>query len=159
MAARIFNNFKLFFRVFCVDCKFAEELSFHLGNLFNLEGDFILETNEEIYVSNRSCKRCGCFYYLEFKKIFSPVKIREIYDGIKILESEIVDNVPKGDNYSYLRCFREIVLSKDEDFHFLFVEIDFSGYYKTYIRLWPEDHVVCNSPSQNSDDSGVDCCP
>ena len=79
--------------------------------------------------------------------------------GLRFSKVKIVDNVPKGDNYSYLRCFREIVLSKDEDFHFLFVEIDFSGYYKTYIRLWPEDHVVCNSPSQNSDDSGVDCCP
>ena len=88
MAARIFNNFKLLFRVICFDVKFVEELSFRLGNLFNLEGDFTLETNEEIHVLNRSCKQCGCFYYLDFKKLFTPVKIREIYDRIKILESE-----------------------------------------------------------------------
>ena len=62
---------------------------------------------------------------------------------------KIVDNVPKGDNYSHLRCFGEIISSKDEDFHFWFVEIDFSGYHKTYVHLWLEDHV----------DSGVDCCP
>ena len=89
MATRIFNDFKhpfcaiwfLFFIYF-----FFEELSFCLGNLFNLEGNFILETNEEIYFPIRSL--CGCFYYFDFKKIFTPVKIREVYDGIKILESE-----------------------------------------------------------------------
>ena len=86
--ARIFNDFKLLYRVICFNCKFAEELSFRLGNLFNLEGDFILGTNEEIYVLNRSCKQCGCFYYLDFKEIFTHVEIREIYHGIKILVSE-----------------------------------------------------------------------
>ena len=72
---------------------------------------------------------------------------------------KIVDNVPKGDDYLHLRYFGEIILWKDEDFDFLFVEIDFSGYHKTYVYLWPEDHVVRNLSSQNSDDSGVDCCP
>ena len=51
------------------------------------------------------------------------------------------------------------MLSKDEDFDFLFVEIDFSGYHNIYVRLWPEDHVARYFPFQNSDDSGVDCCP
>ena len=88
MTARIFNDIKLLFHVICFDCKFVEELSFRLGNLYNLEGDFILETDEEIHVSNRSCKQCGCFYYLDFKHIFTLVEIGEIYDMIKILESE-----------------------------------------------------------------------
>ena len=71
----------------------------------------------------------------------------------------MVDKLPKGDNYLHQCYFGEIILQKDEDFDFLFVKIDFSGYYKTYVRLWPEDHVVGNLPSQNSDDSGVDWCP
>ena len=71
---------------------------------------------------------------------------------------KVVNNVPKGANYLHLRCFGEVTLMKDEDFDFLFVEIDFSGYHETYVCLWPEDHIVRNSPSQNSDDSGVDCC-
>ena len=39
-----------------------------------------------------------------------------------------------------------VILSKDEDFDILFVEIDFSGYHKTCVRLWPEDHIVRNLP-------------
>ena len=72
---------------------------------------------------------------------------------------KIVDNVPKRDDYLHLHYFGEIILWKDEDFDFLFVEIDFSGYHKKYVYLWLEDHVVSNLSSQNSDDSGVDCCP
>ena len=63
MTARIFNDIKLLFHVICFDCKFVEELSFRLGNLYNLEGDFILETNEEIHVSNRSRKQFGCLLF------------------------------------------------------------------------------------------------
>ena len=76
---------------------------------------------------------------------------------------KIVKNEPKGNNYSHcantiIRCFGKIILSKD-DFAFLFVEIDFSGYHNMYVRLWPEVHVSRHLPFQNSDDSAVDCCP
>ena len=82
--------------------------------------------------------------------------------GLKSAKVKIVDKMPKGNNYlqcanTIMRCFGKMILSKDEDFDFFFIEIDFSGYHKTYIRLWSEDHVAHYLPSQNSDDSGVDC--
>ena len=36
--------------------------------------------------------------------------------GLRSSKVKTVDNVPKGDNYLYLHCFGEIILSKHEDF-------------------------------------------
>ena len=87
-----------------------------------------LKQNEEIYVSNRNCKQYKCFYYLDLKKIFTPVKIRRYMMGLRSSKVKIVDNVPKGNNYlqcanTIMRCFGKIILSKNEDFDFLFVEV------------------------------------
>ena len=64
--------------------------------------------------------------------------------GLRSSKVKIVDNVPKVENYLHLCCFGEIILSKDEAFDFLFVEIGFSDYHKMYVCLWPEDQVVRN---------------
>ena len=64
--------------------------------------------------------------------------------------------LPKGSRYSHLNVDGEIVLTKDDDFDILCFEINFSGYFPTLARLWPQNHPLI--PPTPAVSSGDNCC-
>ena len=76
-----FNCFQLIFDIKCLDCCNQDTIKLVLGDLFNLEGD-----NEKNIDCNCACSVCKLNIFLDFAKIFKPNKIREIYNGIVLLQ-------------------------------------------------------------------------
>lgn len=82
MPAQKFENFHLSIEIACLDCKDIEELSIRPRDFVNLEGDLTLEEKQVINQSYRSCSSCKSFIFLDYKKLFPPPQIAQIYDGI-----------------------------------------------------------------------------
>ena len=79
----LFNSFRLNFDMKCLDCANQETMKFCLGDLYNLEGDFINKRNIDY---NYMCSICNLNTFIDFVRLFSADKIRKIYDGIILLQ-------------------------------------------------------------------------
>ena len=81
--AEQFYCFQIIFDIKCLDCCNQNTIKFVLGDLFNLEGDF---NNKKSIDCNYTCSVCKLKIFIDFAKIFKANKIREIYDGIVLLQ-------------------------------------------------------------------------
>ena len=77
-----FNSFRLIFDMKCLDCANEDTIFFLLDDLYNSEGDFI---NKENINCNYTCSVCNLSTFIDFAKLFPPIKIREIYHWIVLL--------------------------------------------------------------------------
>ena len=81
----LFKNFKLQFLVICLNCSNEKEIHFVLGDFFNLEGDFINKNENDCkYI----CDQCSLEIFIDLKKLFKPGVLRNIYNGILLLQKE-----------------------------------------------------------------------
>ena len=87
-----FKKFKLIFDIICFDCRHKVTINFLAGDLFKIEGDLILSDAEYINFRNRNCQNCQACIFIDFKKIFLPRRIRELYHGLCIIEKEEQNN-------------------------------------------------------------------
>ena len=55
---------------------------------------------------------------------------------------EIIDQIPKGKEFDYLRPEGIITYSTDTNYNVPRIEIDFNGWYVSSVRLWPESKKV-----------------
>ena len=55
---------------------------------------------------------------------------------------EIIDQIPKGKEFDYLRPEGIITYSIDTNYDIPRIEIDFNGWYVSSVRLWPESKKV-----------------
>ena len=62
-----------------------DTIFFLLGDLHNLEGDFI---NKKNISCNYTCSVCNLSTFIDFVKLFPPDKIREIHHGIVLLQKD-----------------------------------------------------------------------
>ena len=75
-------KFRFIFDVKCLDCLNEKQITFILGDFFNLEGDYINKKNDECkYI----CSACKLEIFVDLHKIFKPIDIRAIYHGILLL--------------------------------------------------------------------------
>ena len=66
--------------------------NFLAGDLSNIKGDLIISDAEYINFSNRNFQNCHAYIFIDFKKIFLPRGIRELYHGLCIIEEEEQNN-------------------------------------------------------------------
>ena len=78
-----FKSFNLHFLIACLDCYKINQLSLALGKVFNLQGDCYCTHESEC---NFICDQCNLSIFVDLKKIFRPQVIRDIYDGILLLQ-------------------------------------------------------------------------
>ena len=81
---------------------------------------------------------------------------------------KIFDQTPACENYSYLRPEETITFSLDRKYNIAVVDIQFHGWFKNSVRLWPKDtrqseffllleRTPLRTPSVSScSDSGID---
>ena len=55
---------------------------------------------------------------------------------------EIIDEIPKGKEFDYLRSEGKIIFGIDTTYDVPRIEIDFNGWYVNSVRLWPESKKV-----------------
>ena len=51
---------------------------------------------------------------------------------------KIIDQIPLGDDFNYLRPKAYINYTLDTKYNFPLIEINFDGWFETSVRLWPE---------------------
>ena len=69
----------------CLDCSKEKQGNFELGKYFNLEADH--NCTYEIDC-NFTCDNFSLSIFINLKKRFKPQVIRDIYDGILLLQKE-----------------------------------------------------------------------
>ena len=77
-----FNNFRLEIKIIYLDCKSKSILNFCAGEYFNLEGDFV-DDDCKLW---RNCQGCNLHIFVDLKKLYEEKIIREIYDGILLIQ-------------------------------------------------------------------------
>ena len=87
-----FKEFKLIFDIICFDCWHKVITNFLVGDLFNIEGDLTLSDVEYINFGNRIYENCEAYIFIDFKKIFPPRRIRELYHGLCVIKKEEQNN-------------------------------------------------------------------
>ena len=55
---------------------------------------------------------------------------------------KIFDEIPKGEQYDYLRPEGTIVYSIDRTYNMPMIQIIFDGWFETSARLWPKDNAA-----------------
>ena len=55
---------------------------------------------------------------------------------------KIFDEIPKGEQYDYLRSEGTIVYSIDRTYNNPMIQIIFYGWFETSVRLWPKDNAA-----------------
>ena len=108
--------------------------------------------------------KLSAYIFIDFKKIFLPRRIRELYHGLCIIEKKknsettfsVINKQVKNTKLS-----GKIVPQNDIDFNSLFFDVNISDYFPTTIRLYPENRSprtpdLSNLKNLNSIDSGID---
>ena len=88
MTATEFLDLNLTVEVKCLDCGESEEKKYGIGDMFNLEGDYILKYSEETYLCELHCKKCSRYIFIDLKRLYLPQAIRNFYDGFKNIKRE-----------------------------------------------------------------------
>ena len=84
--AERFQSFRLIFDFKCLDCLNQNQIKCMLSDLFNLEGDFINSKNIDC---NYRFLGCNLQIFIDYSNISKPKTIREIYDGIVMLQENL----------------------------------------------------------------------